>query len=111
MAKKANKRDLSAITPKGADLPYLMKLDENEWHDLNMNLDFEMSENDKGWSCYKVDFEHDGESLEDEEIPFWAMEAFFDAVQADYEKGETDMQLQFKRRVVNGKNKAYFREV
>lgn len=95
------------ITAPSNGLPLLLTLEEDEWHELE--IDFESVEdgkNDKGWNCYNATI--NGE--EEEEIPFWAMKPFWDFCEGLSKKEQkATIEVQYRRREKGGKNTAEFR--
>lgn len=65
-----------------SDLPWMVAADVDE--EIEFTVDMKTADKfkdggpDEKWSCYRADFEVDGEEFEQEEVPFWAMKAFFD---------------------------------
>ncbi len=91
------------------DLPLLLQMEEDEWHEIIVDLDsVEPSKTEKGWSCYEATI--NGE--EDAEIPFWAMKPFYDFVDSLPKKQQSKTISIRYRRTVNGKkNTAEFKEI
>ncbi len=113
MAKKSSKRTLEA--PDDGDLPWFLIVEEDEWHEIEIDLSVGIEKaktEEKGWSCYLIEFtdQETGETFEAAEVPFWAMKAFFKAVQDDYNNGNATTQLKYKRTSDGKINKATFRE-
>lgn len=110
MGKKAPaKRTKSDLEPDGGDLPYLLTLEEGKKHNIEIDLDSIEKTKDGGpdgdWSCYRVTLDDE----ENEEVPFWAMKAFYACIPDEWEDGET-LELVYKRKEKNGKNTASFQE-
>ncbi len=84
-----------------------MELEAKEWHDVEIDLDsVEDGTNDRGWNCYFATIN----GTENEEIPFWAMRdfyAFYESLSPKVQK--KTIEVQFRRKIVNGKNTAEFR--
>lgn len=103
-----------AITEPSADLPLLMTLEEGEWHTMHMDYGSLEDVDDAGpkgkWNAYSVDLEYGGSQFETEEIPFWAMKAFwafYQSLSKSERKGEGN--LKYRRTETNGKNTAEFK--
>lgn len=99
------------ISAPSDDLPLLLTLEEDEWHEIHLDFaSLEDGQNEKGWNCYFVDCEYEGQQFENEEIPFWAMKPFYRfymALSKKEQKGEGRIRY---RRIQNGKkNTAEFR--
>jgi len=94
------------------DLPLLLQLEEDEWHEIEIDLDsVEPSKTDKGWSCYVATINGD----EDAEIPFWAMKEFYEFVSGLSKKTQTKtIAIRYRRTVISTKkgdrNTAEFKE-
>ena len=90
------------------DLPLLLQLDEDEWHEILVDLDtVEPAKTEKGWSCYTATI--NGE--EDSEIPFWAMKPFYEFVSGLSKKNQTkELEIRYRRTLTGKKNIAEFKE-
>ncbi len=98
--------------PSSGDLPLMVGTKKNRWVTVSVDLDtIDKTENDKGWSCYHTDsLIVDGEEDETGEIPFWAMEPFFDIYDALPKKEQKGVfELEYKRTEKGGRNYADFR--
>lgn len=78
--------------PPKSNIPWMVQAELDIW--IKFKVDQQSldgpKENEKGWSCYTADMEFPGSEFktDNHEIPFWAMEAMFDAyVEADKAKG------------------------
>ncbi len=93
--------------PSG-DLPLLLNLEEGEWHEIEVDLDSVVADkNEKGWSCYLATI--NGNLAE--EIPFWAMSAFYEFVDDLPKKQQTKtIEIRYKRTLNGKKNTAQFKE-
>ncbi len=111
---------MALIEAPNTPLPWMVKADLNDWFEFCVDhTTVKKGTNGKGWNCYFADL-YDIEGIEDknldeEEIPFWAMEAFYDelieVIGAD-NKGEPVhdiLQFKFKRTRSGTKNTAQFR--
>ncbi len=91
-------------------LPLLLTLEDGEWHTLEIDMTSieDDVKNDKGWSCYRATINEQ----EDQEIPFWAMDAFADFADGLSKKDEKDTALGvgYKRTEKKGQNTAQFKE-
>jgi len=98
--------------PSNTDLPWMVTAEEDDWITFAVKQQtLEKTKNEKGWSCYTgemKDIDMKGIEDGDHEVPFWAMDAFFDAyTEADNEKGW--QQYKFKRSTDKKGNTASFR--
>lgn len=93
--------------PSG-DLPLLLTLEEDEWHEIEVDLkSVEPSKTEKGWSCYVATINGD----EDAEIPFWAMKPFYEFVSGLSKKEQTKtIEIRYRRTLDGKKNTAQFKE-
>lgn len=93
--------------PSG-DLPLLLTLEEDKWHEIEVDLDtVEPAKTEKGWSCYLAAINGDPEA----EIPFWAMKAFFEFVSGLPKKQQTKtLEIRYRRTLDGKKNSAEFKE-
>lgn len=77
--------------PTSSDLPWMVRAPLGDWIKFHLKQEsIVKSENEKGWSCYIADMRFPGGEYEDDdhEVPFWAMEAMFDAYnEQDKDKG------------------------
>lgn len=98
--------------PSG-DLPLLLQLAEDEWHEIDIDLDSveagrtEPKEGSKkGWSCYFATINGEEES----EIPFWAMKPFYEFVDSLPKKEQRKaIALRYRRTLDGKKNTAEFK--
>jgi len=101
------------MAPEGGDLPKMVTAEENEWITIVVDLDSVQKEKNGGpdeeWSCYRFNGVIDGEDVEDEEVPFWAMKAFWDLVGQEYQRGSEMVEIDYQRVKRGNKNTARFR--
>ena len=96
------------------DLPLLLQLEEDEWHEIEIDLDSvetgrtEPKEGSpKGWSCYLATINGEKES----EIPFWAMKPFYEFVDSLPKKQQSKkLEIRYRRTLDGKKNTAEFKE-
>jgi len=90
------------------DLPLLLQLDEDEWHEITVDLDtVESAKTEKNWSCYHATINGEEES----EIPFWAMKPFYEFVSGLSKKNQTkEIEIRYRRTKSGKKNEAEFKE-
>ncbi len=99
------------ITAPSSGLPLLMTIEEDSWTDIRVDLStLRDGTNDRDWNCYFATVSIDDEEVEDSEIPFWAMKSFFEWYSALPKKARDKVvDLEFRRKIVKGKNQAEFR--
>lgn len=99
---------MSLEPPTSGDLPWMVTVEIGEWIKFHVQqTSVDKTENDKGWSCYIGEMRFPGGEYEDgvHEIPFWAMQTFFDAyVEQDKDSGWA--YYRYKRKESQGKNTA-----
>ncbi len=90
------------------DLPLLLTLEEDEWHEIEVDLStVTPAETEKGWSCYLATINGEKKS----EIPFWAMSPFYDFVAGLSKKNqEKTLEIRYRRTLNGKKNTAEFKE-
>lgn len=103
---------MSLEAPSGNNLPWMVRAESDKWITFVVKQSsVEKAENERGWSCYTgLMKDIDSKGAEDgiHEIPFWAMDGFYDAWN---EAANPDgwQQYAFKKIERNGKNTALFR--
>ncbi len=90
------------------DLPLLLTLEEDRWHEIEVDLStVETAKTEKGWSCYLATINGEEES----EIPFWAMKEFYEfASTLPKKKQEKTIEIRYRRTLDGKKNTAEFKE-
>lgn len=99
--------------PSKAPLPWMLQIDEGKWTEFSYDQSSVVEIDDDGpeekWNAYRLDIKFDGEDLDNEIVPFHAMQDFYDAsVDAKAKKGWVEMEV--KRRKTGEKNKLQFRQ-
>ncbi len=102
----ARKKGRVAPAKGGGDLPWFLTCQKDKWHDLIVMIDddlLERKQNEKEWSCYLIMMStNDGNDYEEQEVPFWAMDDFYDAVKPTFEAGDARIELQYRLSLGDG---------
>lgn len=92
--------------------PWMLRSPEDEWTKFSLKIESVVKDtNDRGWSCYTAQMKlikMKGVEDGNHEIPFWAMEAFFDLyILLDEDDGWIG--LRYRRSRSGDQNEAEFR--
>lgn len=88
--------------PTKGKMPYMLTLDEGEWHEMSFDMDSVTEIDNDGprenWNAYKVDMNHNGDDLDDEIVPFHAMADFHKmAKDSGQKKGWVTFEVKVRR--------------
>lgn len=115
-SKKIEKMKTAAEKADRGDMPWMMTVEPDVYHELTISVPSITEHHDAGpkenWSCFRVDGWLAGsEEVEEIEVPFWAMSPFIlmvDDKSDEIVKGELDLMF-MRTKASSGLNLAAFR--